>query len=107
MYAKSPPRSPIPDAPESVSVTGYDGPYLATNVVTLTCDYVDGYPAADIAWYRDGSVISGETMTTLTLTLADSDHDAVFTCEASNDVSAVASSNSVTMEIDSELFYIG
>lgn len=93
----------IADAIEGVSVSGSTGPYIADEVAALSCDFVDGYPDPSFEWFKDGTVIAGETSQTIEVTAVNTDDGAVFSCEASNVINTVTSSNGITLRVDSKL----
>ena len=69
--------------------------YAHDAAVSLTCAVADANPAADIVWYRNGAVVSGETSQTLNFFADCLDDGDVYSCAASNTLGSVASADVV------------
>ena len=86
--------------PQTVTVAVANGnmsPYTDGTSVMLSCTVTDANPAATIQWKKDGTDLTGETSSMLTISMAV--ETGAYSCEASNSVASNVGSNSETVTI--------
>lgn len=76
--------------PSAASITGNSSPFGTGDSITLTCVVTGGNPPPTIQWHKDGSSLSGETLSTLTF-LGSSSAAGDYSCQATNILGQVSS----------------
>ena len=75
----------------AVAVAGTTTPTVG-DMVTINCAVSPGTPTTStISWYRDGTLITGETSATYTFTSAIADQGVRYTCQVDNGLTSTAS----------------
>ena len=89
---------------EAVTITGHSGPVKAgTDPIVLECQVTGAVPTATIEWTENGSVLSGEDGTTLSVPKTVGNSGNAYGCRAYNDLDTTGKSDEVTIDVRGEI----